>query len=77
MDGEGKKTADDRSDIVVGSEQGLRARRFDEPEAENVVRLGANRPGDKAKQQKDAPLDIDWFYEDEEFFTEWMDSFDW
>ena len=22
-------------------------------------------------------LDVEWFYEDEEFFAEWMDEFDW
>ncbi|MEL6257665.1 MAG: hypothetical protein AAFQ67_01230 [Pseudomonadota bacterium] len=22
-------------------------------------------------------FDVDWFYEDEDFFTEWMDAFDW
>ena len=22
-------------------------------------------------------MDVDWFYDDEEFFAEWMDEFDW
>lgn len=23
------------------------------------------------------PLDVEWFYDEEEFFAEWMDEFDW
>ena len=29
------------------------------------------------KLKKPQPMDVEWFYEDEEFFAEWMDEFDW
>ena len=29
------------------------------------------------KPKKAKPMDVEWFYEDEEFFAEWMDEFDW
>ena len=75
MDDRENKSPETVSDITVGSGAELRARRFDEPESENVVRLGARQGAGKA--DKDASLDLDWFYEDEAFFTEWMDAFDW
>lgn len=29
------------------------------------------------KPKKAQPMDVEWFYEDEEFFADWMDEFDW
>jgi hypothetical protein len=29
------------------------------------------------KPKPGKPLDVEWFYEDEEFFSEHMDEFDW
>ena len=29
------------------------------------------------KPKKNAPMDVEWFYEDEEFFADCMDEFDW
>ena len=77
MDDRKDKSPEEPSELTVGSGADLRARRFDEPDAENVVRLGARHMSGKGKADKNASLDLDWFYEDEAFFTEWMDALDW
>lgn len=29
------------------------------------------------KPKANPPFDVEWFYDEEEFFADWMDEFDW
>ena len=45
----------------------------------NVSEFGANVLAFKkpAKAPPSPSLDVEWFYDEAEFFSEWMDEFDW